>query len=249
MLSFLFGKKKNQPATEWRLPILWDMHSHILPGIDDGSPDLATSISLVKGLKALGIERCIATPHVISDLYRNTPETIQSALDVLRQGLIQEQIDFSVSAAAEYMLDDFFLRMLSEGRPLLTVHQNLILTEQSYAAPTGNLHEIAYKIAKAGYKPIMAHPERYNFYHNKWHEYERLKEMGFRLQVNLLSITGYYGPVVAKAAKFILKEQLADYVGTDLHHARHLHALQDPKHLQVIQQACQGRFTYQLQMP
>ena len=241
MLSFLFGKKKKlNPFIE--LPISLDVHSHILPGIDDGSPDLATSIDLVRGLIELGVKRSIATPHVIGDLYRNTPETIGAALQALQQGLRDAQIDFPVTAAAEYMLDDFFLQNLHQKQPLLTLHKNVILTEQSYASPTGNLHEIAYEIAKAGYKPIMAHPERYGFYHNNMTVYAELKEMGFLLQTNLLSFTGYYGKPVEKAAKYLLKHGLIDFLGTDLHHHRHLNALRMPENLQLFGEIMHDRY-------
>ena len=245
MLSFLFGKKKATDAVT-RLPITLDIHSHILPGIDDGSPDIATSLTLIQGLKSIGIERSIATPHVIGDMYRNTPETIGRALSQLRQALEQEKIDFQVSAAAEYMLDDYFLQLLHQKQPLLTLHGKTILTEQSYAAPTGNLHEITYEIVKAGYKPIMAHPERYAFYHNNYEAYSDLKDMGFILQVNLLSLTGYYGKPVAKAAKFILKQGLADLIATDLHHHRHLAALSNPENLELIQQATMNKYFNEL---
>lgn len=240
MLSFLFGKKKPTNSVK-HLPIKLDLHSHILPGIDDGSPDIDTSIALVKGLQAIGVERSIATPHVIGDIYRNTPETIGRSLEQLKQALQDQQIDFPITAAAEYMLDDFFLRLLHEKQPLLTLHKNLILTEQSYASPTGNLHEIAYAILKAGYKPIMAHPERYGFYHNNMQAYDELKEMGFLLQTNLLSLTGYYGKPVEKAARYLLKNDLVDFLGTDLHHQRHLNALQHPANLQLFQQCTNER--------
>ena len=245
MLSFLFGKKKSlSPVTQ--LPIKVDVHSHILPGIDDGSPNIETSLELIKGLMKLGIERSIATPHVIGDLYRNTPETIGAALQLLQDALAKEQIQFPVSAAAEYMLDDFFLQLLHQKKPLLTLHNKIILTEQSYAAPTGNLHEIAYEIMKAGYKPIMAHPERYAFYHNNFDAYTDLKDMGFILQVNLLSLTGYYGKPVAKAAKHILKQGLADLIATDLHHHRHLAALSSSDHLEAIHLYTQDRYFNEL---
>jgi len=231
---FNFFKKKDSAASTSQLPVSTDIHSHILPGIDDGAQDIEASLQLVRGIRQLGIKKTIATPHVIADLYRNTPETIAAALDKLRQACAEEHIDIEISAAAEYMLDDYFIKLLRGSQPLLTIHKNIVLTEQSYATPTHNLNEIAFDLISAGYRPIMAHPERYGFYHGNNDAFTHLKDMGFLLQVNLLSLSGYYGKPVARAAKYIFDNDLADLVGTDLHHARHLQMLQSPTNLAIF---------------
>jgi protein-tyrosine phosphatase len=233
----MFGifKKKTVAGIDAVLPVSTDIHSHILPGIDDGSPDIATSLKLVKGIYDLGIRRTIATPHIIADMYRNTPETINPALALLRDACAAEGISIEISAAAEYMLDDYFMRLLRNNSPLLTLKDKIILTEQSYATPTSNLNEISFELVSRGYRPIMAHPERYFFYHNSYGEYAHLKDMGFLLQVNLLSLTGYYGKPVAKAAKYLFENNMVDLVGTDMHHDRHLAALQDKKNITIFQ--------------
>jgi tyrosine-protein phosphatase YwqE len=117
---------------------------------------------------------------------------------------------------------------------LLTIHKNIILTEQSYATPTINLNEISFDLITAGYRPIMAHPERYHFYHNNFEAFSHLKDMGFLLQVNLLSLVGYYGKPAAKAARFIFDNGLADLVGTDMHHERHLSIMQQEQSLAIF---------------
>jgi protein-tyrosine phosphatase len=222
----LFRKKQAASSAPIHLPFQTDIHSHILPGIDDGSPDIATSIDLVRGIYELGIRKTVATPHVISDIYRNTPETIDVALQSLRRACREAGIDIEINAAAEYMLDDYFLRLLHDNAPLLCIHDNIILTEQSYASASSNLNEIAFSIMTKGYRPIMAHPERYFYYHNDYASFGHLKDMGFFLQVNILSLTGYYGKSVAKAARYIIENGMADFVGTDMHHDRHLGLLQ-----------------------
>jgi tyrosine-protein phosphatase YwqE len=232
---FNFFRKKNSALTApVHLPFDTDIHSHILPGIDDGSPDLETSLQLVKGIYDLGIRKTVATPHVIADMYRNTPETINAALKELRDAVVIAGIPIEINAAAEYMLDDYFLRLLNDEAPLLTIHKNIILTEQSYASSSGRLNEIAFAIMTRGYRPIMAHPERYMYYHNDYENYAHLKDIGFLLQVNILSLTGYYGKSTAKAAKFILENNLADFVGTDMHHFRHLSILQQRDSLELF---------------
>ncbi|MEO5892435.1 MAG: CpsB/CapC family capsule biosynthesis tyrosine phosphatase [Ferruginibacter sp.] len=232
---FNFLKKKSSPeSSTLYLPFQTDIHSHILPGIDDGSPDIASSLKLVQGIYDLGIRKTVATPHVISDLYRNTPEIINAALEKLREATKEAQIDIEINAAAEYMLDDYFLKLLHEDAPLLSIHKNIILTEQSYASSSNNLNEIAFSIMTRGYRPIMAHPERYFYYHNNYESYGHLKDMGFFLQVNVLSLTGYYGKSVAKAARYILDNDMADFVGTDMHHDRHLNLMQKGDNLELF---------------
>ena len=207
------------------LPFTTDIHSHILPGIDDGSPDLETSLQLIQGLYNLGIRKSIATPHIIGDMYRNTPQTIAAALEKTSIACSNAGIDIELSAAAEYMLDDFFLELLQKKEPLLTLHKNILLTEISYTSTPENLPEITSGIIEKGYLPILAHPERYHYYQQNFDEYYKLKEMGFVLQINLLSLTGYYGKKAAKAAVFIIEKNLATLVGTDLHHHNHLAAI------------------------
>ncbi len=231
---FSFFSKKNKEAAITQLPFKTDIHSHILPGIDDGSPDIETSLKLVRGIYNLGIRKTVATPHVIADMFRNTPETINNALQLLTKACKNEGIPIEITAAAEYMLDDYFIKLLRSDTPLLTIHKNVILTEQSYATPTSNLNEISFELITAGYLPIMAHPERYPFYHGKYEAYSHLKDMGFLLQVNMLSLTGYYGKPVAKAARYIFDNDLADLVGTDMHHERHLQTLQHPGNLEIF---------------
>ena len=222
-------------------PIVTDIHSHILPGIDDGSPDIDTSLFLINGLIKLGIKQSIATPHIIGDLYRNDANSINSSLSILKKALLENHIDFKVSAAAEYMLDAYFLELLSTKTPLLTIKDNLVLTEFSYADKPYRVEQIVFAIITEGYQPILAHPERYGYYHNDFKQYDFLNELGFLLQVNLLSLTGYYGKPAAKAANYLIKNNLASYVGTDLHHERHLDALSDNKNKTLFREVLSSK--------
>jgi len=234
MFSF-FRKRNVLVNVPGSLPFALDIHSHILPGIDDGSPDIATSLQLIQGLYDLGIRRSVATPHIIGDLYRNTPQTISDALEKTRGACSKAGINIELSAAAEYMLDDYFMELLQKKEPLLTLHKNIILTEISYSSTPENLAEITAGIIEKGYLPIMAHPERYHYYQQNFDKYYQLAEMGFVLQVNVLSLTGYYGKRAQKAAKFILEKDLAKLVGTDLHHQQHLDALNNEENKRIFQ--------------
>ncbi len=227
MFSF-FGKKKKDKFIRY-FPMTTDMHSHILPGIDDGSPDVETSVRLVQGLMEAGVTRSIATPHIIGDLYRNNPDTIGLALQQLRAALAEQQIEFRVDAAAEYMLDSYFFELLESGQRLLTLQDNIILTEFSYASRPEDPGKYTFEIQMAGYKPVLAHPERYPYFYGNPRIYHRLVELGFMLQLNLLSLTGYYGKEAVKVAEYLLKNELVSFVGTDMHHDRHLTMLSDPR--------------------
>lgn len=231
MFSFL---KKSPSLLPGFTNIARDIHSHILPGIDDGAPDMEASLELIKGLYSLGIHKAVATPHIIADMYRNTPEIINSVLAKVKLACVEAEIPMELSAAAEYMLDEYFMELLRKKEPLLTVADNVVLTELSYSTPPDNLEEIAFEIITNGYQPIMAHPERYFFYHKNYDNFFRLKELGFLLQVNLLSLTGYYGAPATKAAKFIFEKDLTDLVGTDMHHSRHLDILSKKENMAIF---------------
>ncbi len=223
---FGFFNKKNKlllPPDNFLLNT--DIHSHILPGIDDGAPDLESALQLINGLYALGFRTCIATPHIIGDLYRNNAVTIGAALSNVQEACRHEGIDMEISAAAEYMLDDYFMELLQQEQPLLTLKHNIVLTEFAYIAEPQNIEDMAFAIITAGYQPVLAHPERYFYFHRNYEAYYRLKELGFHLQVNLLSLTGYYGKEVSKAAHFIIDKDLASLLATDLHHQKHVEAL------------------------
>ena len=217
--------RKNRP----RLPDLGflktDIHSHLIPGIDDGSQSIEDSIRFIKGMHELGFEQIITTPHVMADLYPNTPETILGGLEKVKMALKSEGINVRMAAAAEYMLDDGFEALL-ESQEILTIGPSTVLFEMSMISGHPGLESFVFKIRTKGYRPLLAHPERYVYLKDQPKIFTRLKDMGCLLQLNLLSLTGYYGSEVKKQAFKILENGLIDYLGTDLHHERHLARLQ-----------------------
>ncbi len=239
-----FFSRKNKAVSDYRFAnLVQDIHSHILPGLDDGSPDIETSLELVRALSGAGINRLICTPHIIADIYRNTPEKINTALEILKKACLNNGLHTDISAAAEYMLDDHFMELLRTKQPLLTLRKNYVLTELSYATPPNNLEQISFEININGYQPLMAHPERYFYYHDNYNTYYRLKDLGFFLQVNLLSLTGHYGKPIAKAAQFLFKNNLVDFVGSDIHHIGHVSLLTNDRNRGIIQK-CLGDRVY-----
>jgi len=198
-----------------------DIHSHLLPGIDDGSPDVVTSVTYIKALMELGLKKFHCTPHILRDYYPNTPETIHAALENLKQGLKDANLDVEVTGAAEHMMDDTF--RVEDN--LLCLPGKHILVEMSYLSETPNVEQIIFDLQIKGYKVILAHPERYTFYHKDHSKYHRLKDMGVLFQLNMLSIVGYYGKEVKFMAEYLLDRQCYNLIGTDLHHKKHLQVL------------------------
>lgn len=217
-----FFKKKVIPLSELFPEGFVDIHSHLLPGIDDGSKSLEESIQLIKKFKNFGITDIITTPHILGSFWPNTPEIIHEKLDLVRKELIHQNItDVSLNAAAEYMLDEKFMKLLY-NKNLLTIKNNYVLVELSYVNPPENIFDILFDIQANGYKPILAHPERYLFYHYNFENYKKLKDAGCYFQLNLLSLVGYYGSEVNKTAIQLLKNNLIDFLGTDVHNQNHL---------------------------
>jgi len=226
MFSKLFGSKNkteqknvSPQGANWSF-LQTDMHSHLVPGIDDGAQTVEDSIALIRSLQEMGYTRIVTTPHIKSDYYPNDPAIIQSGLNTLQQALTEQGIHFPVKAAAEYYVDERFMEMLDSG-PLLTIHHNEVLIEFSFSFEPIRLMDIIFRIQTKGYKPIIAHPERYNYYHQKPQAFKELKDRGCLLQLNALSITGYYGKSVKDVAEKLLQERLYDYCGSDMHHLRH----------------------------
>ncbi|QBZ97886.1 hypothetical protein GS03_01384 [Flavobacterium sangjuense] len=201
-----------------------DIHSHLLPGIDDGAVTIGDTENLIKGLQEIGFKKFITTPHVMSDVWKNTSVEINQKLSATIQELKISDANSNIKAAAEYMMDAEFRELITKER-LLTLKENYVLVEISYLSPPIQLYEILYELQTNGYQPVLAHPERYHFYHHSMNEYKKLKNVGCLFQLNMLSATGYYGEHVAKVSNSLLKEGLIDFIGSDVHHNRHLEAM------------------------
>lgn len=214
-----------------------DLHSHLIPGIDDGADTIETALNLIRALQALGFQRLYTTPHVMSDLYPNTRGVILEGLERLQNAVKEAGIEVEIGAAAEYYMDEYFEAIIKNDE-LLTLPGNHVLVEMSFVTAPPNLFHYIFKLQTKGYKPILAHPERYLFLKSKFSEYHRLKEYGCEFQLNTLSLLGHYGKSVQETAYKLLKNKMIDYLGTDLHHQRHvelLHkALQDRKIVEIL---------------
>lgn len=220
-LSKLFSKASNsdsQPRV--------DMHSHLIPGIDDGSESIEESIELIKRMVDLGYQKIITTPHIMGDFYKNTPEIISEGLETVRGALKKENVEVVIEAAAEYYLDEWFVEKLDRKDELLTFGGNYLLVETSYLNRPSNLFDIIFKIQSAGYKVVLAHPERYTYMYDDFSAYEKLYSKNIYFQLNLNSLSGYYSPMAKKISEKLIDKRMIQFIGTDCHGDRHLDCLE-----------------------
>jgi len=223
-LQKLFGRA-SAPETPSLAVLGVDMHSHLLPGLDDGAETLEQSLELLRGLRELGYHKLVMTPHVMGDFYRNTPEGIRGALAVLQQAAAQAGLgDMQLECAAEYYLDESFAARLERNEALLSFGgaQRLVLVETSYINEPFNLTETVFKLKAAGYQPVLAHPERYTYLYGRFEDLVRIREEGVLLQVNLNSLIGYYSAGAKRVAEKLIDAGLVDLLGTDAHNLKHL---------------------------
>ena len=227
--------KKSRPVPSPGLSCLsCDMHSHLIPSIDDGTRDMETSLKLIGGLIDLGYRKIITTPHINADLFPNTPSIIGAGYAAVVAELQRQKIGVEFRAAAEYLIDEHFTRALAADEPFLTLKDKLILVELSFAVPAINLKEILFGLQLKGYQPVLAHPERYLYFGANKGWYDRLKDAGCLFQLNLLSLRGYYGKDSQNLAEYLIKKKYVDLLGTDLHNERHLELLASPKIFQTV---------------
>jgi len=220
--SSLFKQKKPYEAS--KNPFKVDIHSHLLPGIDDGSQSLKESLILIKELHLLGYSKLITTPHIISDYYPNNREIITEKLHTVQEALKVEEIDITLEAAAEYYVDMRFLNDI-EDENLLTFKKHYVLFETDYMARPMMLKEVIQNLLQKGYIPVLAHPERYTYLHNDIEDYKQLKALGVLFQINAKSLYNKSKPSY-KIALTLIKLGLVDFVGSDTHRIRDIKRLE-----------------------
>lgn len=221
-ISKLF--KKNQTLNHEHY--LVDIHSHLIPAIDDGVNTLEESIEIIKGMKHLGFEKLITTPHIMSHKYPNTNETIKRGFEIVQEEAIKQNIDIELEYASEYYFDEHFLELISKN-DLLTFGDNYVLFELPYSPyksttpPMGIEHTI-FELQNRGYRPVLAHPERYMYYTNRFERLLKLKDHALLFQMNANSFGGFYGKSAQKNAQRLVKEGLVNFIGSDIHNNKYL---------------------------
>lgn len=221
LFDAIFGSKAIQDN------ILVDMHSHILPGIDDGAQNTDESICLIQHLFDHGKKKLIMTPHIMGGVYNNTPESVSAVLENLKIEVAKEGIDIQLEAAAEYYLDEAFVEKLEKEEPLLCFgEKKYVLFETSYMNSSPLYNNAVFLMKTQGYSPVLAHPERYLYAYPNFETYVNLLERGVLFQLNTNSLTGYYSLQAQKMAEKLIDNGMVHFIGTDCHKMKHLQNLE-----------------------
>jgi protein-tyrosine phosphatase len=197
-----------------------DMHSHLIPGIDDGVRNTEESLEIISSLKSMGIKKIIITPH-ISLNYPNNPEKIHTAFEQLKNNVAEKNIDIELAVAAEYMIDDGFSDIFKSGK-LMTFGDNFVLIELTTFSPYPGLSDLLFEMQIKGYNVILAHPERYLYWQNDFEIFRKLKDRELYFQLNILSLTKIYSAEIHKMAVKLIKERMIDFIGSDIHSAEYI---------------------------
>lgn len=222
----MFGLFKSRPKGPIESPFEVDIHSHLIPGIDDGSQSMDESVDMLRQFSEWGYRKVVTTPHIMLDYYKNDPTIINEGLAALRERLEQEDFDIEVEAAAEYYLDEHFEKLI-EADNLLTFGDRYLLFELPFFSKPANYEQIVFALLSKGYKPVLAHPERYTYFHDKkLEQFQTIRDQGALLQINLMSLVGAYSEDVMRTAWKMIEAGLVDFVGSDLHRERQLKLLE-----------------------
>jgi protein-tyrosine phosphatase len=220
---FKFFSKKEDKDTN---SVLVDMHSHLLPGLDDGSENIEDSIILIKEFVALGYTKLICTPHIMGDFYKNTPESILDSLLKLQNAVKDAGIEIQLEAAAEYYLDEWFMDRLKNKESLLTFGEGrYLLFETSYINASSYLDEAIYRIKSLGIFPVLAHPERYTYLYHSFDKFIEIYNKEVLFQLNINSLAGYYSKASQEFSKKLIDNNMISFIGSDCHGIRHIEAL------------------------
>jgi protein-tyrosine phosphatase len=226
----LFGKlfsKKEAVMPPVDLSVLGvDVHSHFIPGIDDGAQTLAQTMELLQAMVDLGYRKVITTPHSMADGYRNPPEVILGGLGKVRAEVARTGLPIEVDAAAEYYLDHAFEPQV-ERKEMLTFGKNLVLFELPFIGEPAMVRQVVFQMQTQGYRPVLAHPERYTYWYNDPLKYTELKERGVLFQLNLVALSGAYGPQAKQVAERLIDAGAYELIGTDCHNMGHVQAIRD----------------------
>jgi tyrosine-protein phosphatase YwqE len=219
-LNNIFGSSNNKTNVDLSL-VVTDCHSHLIPGIDDGSKSIEESLILIQYFSELGYKKLITTPHVQTDFFKNTPETINNGLSELQKAVKDANIPIQIEAAGEYMIDYGFEDKLN-NKELLTFSDGYLLIELSYFAPPDNLNALIFELNVEKYKIILAHPERYAYWHDNFKKFEDLKDRDVKFQMNVISLSGRYDNNVKKMAEKMIDAEMIDFIGSDMHNESYM---------------------------
>lgn len=223
-MGFFDFFKKNIPVEN---PLKWDIHNHLVFGIDDGAKDLETAIAMAEHFVSIGYTKVTATPHIMGDFYKNTKQSITAPIDILKEELFKKNIPLQLEFAAEYYVDEYLFTKLKNKEELLTFMGNKVLIETAFMSAPRQFEQIVFELFASGYVPVYAHPERYIYLQNDYTMVETLLQSGLQFQLNLLSLSGYYSKESKKLVEWLIDKGYYSFFGTDAHSLKQLVALKE----------------------
>ena len=229
----LIGKKQTTAPVEFH-GVVTDMHSHLIPGIDDGAPNMEMVLEILGLMSKLGYKKVITTPHIMSDLYVNNATIIRNGEAEVKEAIQKAGIPIEFSAAAEYLIDEGFSKHL-EAKELMTMGDNYVLVELPYFSPPPNLKSVLFELQLAGFKVILAHPERYSYWHNHFSTLEDLKDRSVFFQVNIISLSGHYSEKIRKVSQKLIEADMIDFLGSDVHSLQYFNLIEKTRQEPLLQ--------------
>ncbi len=227
---------KNKKIDTYIPQLTTDIHSHLLPGIDDGAKTITESLDLLKQFQDLGYTRLITSPHV-HELYRNTSSSILTKFESVNHAIANARLQIRLEITAEYNLDDWFLSQFNNNQPLLPFAGNYLLFETNFFAEPLILNEIIFKMKTKKYIPVLAHPERYMYLQNNIARLEDLQQRGVLFQLNSVSLAGAYGPAAERTARELINRGMVHFLGSDCHNKAHIELLHNASKTRYYQKA------------
>lgn len=221
-------------AQERVLPFI-DIHSHLLPKLDDGVQTFEDSEAIILQFQKLGYQKLITTPHVMSDFFKNSNEDILGRCNELKSWLAAKNIKMEIQASAEYYLDEELFRKVENDRPMLTFGDKFLLFETNFMTEPLNLKEFIFMATIKGYKLVLAHPERYQYIQNNFSKAEDLLNRGVYFQLNISSISGYYSKGAQTIAHKLIEKGWVHLVGSDCHNLQQIQLLEETRNAKYFQ--------------
>jgi len=199
--------------------LMIDLHCHILPGLDDGSPDLTTSLEMARIAVDDGIDTIVATPHWLVDI-GPTPIQIRTAAQQLQTALTDHNLALTVLPGAEVRAHPQLLEMVSRSEVMTIADDgNYLLIELPFIGIPNYLEQLCFELQIAGITPILAHPERAELMQRQPELCARLVERGCLIQVNAPSLRGDYGRTIRRIATDLIRRELVHVIASDAHNA------------------------------
>lgn len=219
----IFQRKSKKDA---KLFYTTDVHSHILPGVDHGSQSVEESLEMLEAQLDMGISHVMCTSHVTAETFENTPESLTAAYEELKNAIAREGLPINIYVSAEYRIDEYWTQEYEAGH-LLPLPGNHVLLENSFAQELIGIDNMMFDLQVKGYRPILAHPERYRYYNDRRDRYKTLHNASVKFQINILSLAGYFGKGARERALWLIQNNLCDMLGSDMHNMEHAQIIKE----------------------